>query len=340
MTLIVNFRRWRPLVLLARSQKDRNMRSQPSSSPCNLLVIYQKVVLLSWKPGSSLSMILIYKSSGSSTMLLFRFLVIFLFLTEKIQESNWIATNNDFGCVSLRIAPVHARHTGVYSCKAFNEHGAAVTSASLAVQGTDGLLLDTSHPISLQKIQELESIDKYARLEAPDREFEKPQWIQPFENVDDVGEGQVVELRGLVEPSGDPNLRIEWLMNGHPLMNSNRHRQEHEFGNVILTIVHVLPHDSGVYTCRAYNLQGEATTSATVKILGYERLLLDVQHPSSWQRIQELEAPRIVEEIEEEIIKEKPSFITQLENVEDVPEGHPIHLEATFQPARDSGLKV
>ena len=257
-----------------------------------------------------------------------------------MQESNWIATNNDFGCVSLRIAPVHARHSGVYSCKAFNEHGTAVTSASLAVQGTDGLLLDTSHPASLQKIQELEAIDKYARLEAPEKEFGKPQWIQPFENVDNVGEGQVVELRGLVEPSGDPNLRIEWLLNGQPLMNANRFRQEYEFGNVILIIVHVLPHDSGVYTCRAYNLHGEATTSATVKVLGYEKILSNVQHPTSWQRIQELEAPRIIEEIDEVIIKEKPIFITQLESVENVFEGHPIHLEATFQPARDPDLKV
>ncbi|CAI4222564.1 unnamed protein product [Auanema sp. JU1783] len=255
-------------------------------------------------------------------------------------ESNWIATNNDFGCVSLRIAPVHARHTGVYSCKASNKAGVAVSSASINVQGSEGIISDSTHPNSLAKIREIEAIDKYARLEAPEREFTKPQWIQGFQNFDNVGEGESVELHGLVEPSGDPNLRIEWLFNGQPLMNANRFRQEYEFGNVILTIVHVLPHDSGVYTCRAYNLLGEAVTSASVKIQGYERILSDSQHPVSWQRIQELEAPKQVEEIEEVIQREKPVFLTQLESVDNAPEGTPVHLEATFQPARDPKLKV
>ncbi|RCN50589.1 immunoglobulin I-set domain protein [Ancylostoma caninum] len=266
--------------------------------------------------------------------------ILWFFNDSPLQESNWIATNNDFGNVSLRIAPCHARHSGVYSCKAVNDQGAAVTSASIAVQGSDGLLLDTAHPQSLQKIREMEALDKFARIEAPEREYGKPQWIQPFANADNVGEGEVVELHGLVEPSGDPNLRIEWMLNGRPLMNANRFRQEHEFGNVILTIVHTLPHDSGVYTCRAYNLAGEASTSATVKVAGYERILLDPQHPVSWQKIQELEAPVVIEEVEEEIQREKPSFITQLQSVEGVPEGEKIHLEATFQPARDPELKA
>uniref|UniRef100_A0A158P8T2 Titin n=1 Tax=Angiostrongylus cantonensis TaxID=6313 RepID=A0A158P8T2_ANGCA len=257
-----------------------------------------------------------------------------------LQESNWIATNNDFGNVSLRIAPVYARHSGVYSCKATNDQGAAVTSASIAVKGSDGLLLDSAHPASLQKIRDLEAMDKYARIEAPEKEYGKPQWIQPFENIDNVGEGQVIELHGLIEPSGDPNLHVEWLLNGKPLINANRFRQEYEFGNAILTIVHVLPHDSGVYTCRAYNQSGEASTSSTVKVTGYERLLLEPQHPVSWQKIQELEAPKIIEEVEEVVHHEKPNFITQLESVEGVQEGEPIHLEATFQPARDPELKA
>ncbi|PAV62890.1 hypothetical protein WR25_23783 isoform D [Diploscapter pachys] len=255
-------------------------------------------------------------------------------------ESNWIAISNDFGCVSLRIAPAYARHSGTYTCRATNANGTATTSASVEVQGSEGLLLDTAHPVSLQKIQELEALDKYARLEAPEHEYGPPQWVQGFESYDNVGEGEVVTLHGLVEPSGDPNLRIEWQLNGQPLTNANRFRQEHDFGNVIMTIVHVLPHDTGVYTCRAYNLQGEALTSSTVKVAGYERILLDPQHPVSWQRIQELEAPKVVEVVEEEVPKEKPYFLTQLESVDEAQEGAPIHLEGTFQPARDSELKA
>ncbi|GMR57574.1 hypothetical protein PMAYCL1PPCAC_27769, partial [Pristionchus mayeri] len=259
---------------------------------------------------------------------------------QPLADSNWITMTQDFGCAALKIAPAYARHTGVYSCKATNSEGAAITSAQVTVHGEDSLFLDTQHPASLQKIQEMEAIDKYARLEAPEREFDKPQWIQPFSDVDNVGEGQVVELHGLVEPSGDPSMRIEWLFNGKPILNANRYRQEYEFGNAILTIAHTLPHDSGVYTCRAWNSQGEASTSATVKIDGYERLLLDSAHPVSWQRIQELETPKIIEEIEEVVQQEKPYFLTQLASVTDIPEGEPVHLEATFMPARDPNLKV
>lgn len=72
-----------------------------------------------------------------------------------------------------------------------------------------------------------------------------------------------------------------------------------------------------------------------------ERLFCrDTQHPESWERIQELERPKIVEEVEVPDVKEKPRFLTQLESVSDVDEGTPIRLEATFQPARDNDLKV
>lgn len=53
-----------------------------------------------------------------------------------LQQSSWHVISNDFGCVSLRISPVFSHHSGVYSCKAVNEQGTAVTSASLSVLGS------------------------------------------------------------------------------------------------------------------------------------------------------------------------------------------------------------
>lgn len=66
----------------------------------------------------------------------------------------------------------------------------------------------------------------------------------------------------------------------------------------------------------------------------------DTQHPISWEKIQILETPAAIEEIEEVIEKEKPRFLTQLESAADIPEGAFVRLEATFQPARDPDLKV
>lgn len=73
---------------------------------------------------------------------------------------------------------------------------------------------------------------------------------------------------------------------------------------------------------------------------GYESIVRDTQHPVSWEKIQILETPAIIEETEEVIEKEKPRFLTQLESATDVPEGAIVHLEATFQPSRDPDLKV
>lgn len=62
-------------------------------------------------------------------------------------------------------------------------------------------------------------MDKFPRLEAPEVEFGKPNWVKGFDNIDNLAEGEVVQLTGYVEPVGDPNLKIEWFLNGAPLQN-------------------------------------------------------------------------------------------------------------------------
>uniref|UniRef100_A0A913I9R6 Ig-like domain-containing protein n=1 Tax=Strongyloides stercoralis TaxID=6248 RepID=A0A913I9R6_STRER len=259
-----------------------------------------------------------------------------------LKQSNRYTMSNDFGYVTLRIQPVYTHDAGVYSCKAINNEGNAITTASLEILGDDVLHLNPLHPESLLKIQQLEAIDKNPTLELPVQEYGKPVWLKTFENVEleKDEEGQIIQLHGVVEPANDPNLKIEWFLNGIPLHNANRFRSEKDFGYVTLTILHVLPHDSGVYTCTATNLQGSATTSSTVKVAGYEAIMRDTQHPVSWERIQELERPIIPEEIEIIEEKEKPRFVTPLEDFNDIPEGTPIRLEASFTPARDNDLQI
>ncbi|KAI6230227.1 Hemicentin-1 [Aphelenchoides fujianensis] len=259
---------------------------------------------------------------------------------QPLGNSNRHRITFDFGSVALFMTGVTSLDNGVYSCKAVNKQGAAISNASLSVGETEGIYTNAFHEESYRKILELEGVDKNPRLEYPEQEFGKPVWVQTFQNVDLQDEGDAIQLQGYVDPADDPDLRVEWQLNGVPLQNSNRHRQEFQFGQVQLTIAYPLAHDSGVYTCRAYNLHGEASTSCTVTVAGYESLLLDTLHQPSWERIQELEAPRIIEEVEMVEEKEKPRFLTQLEDAADVPEGTPIKLEATFQPARDNDLQV
>jgi len=64
------------------------------------------------------------------------------------------------------------------------------------------------------------------------------------------------------------------------------------FGYVALTIKHVTTHDIGVYTCRAYNRIGQATTSAQLTVVSKKDIILDSQHPGGLEKIHYLEDTR------------------------------------------------
>ena len=64
--------------------------------------------------------------------------------------------------------------------------------------GGESLLMDTQHPESYKKVQLLEAYDKFPRVEIPDKEFAKPNWLKQLQNADDVKEGEVVHLEGQV----------------------------------------------------------------------------------------------------------------------------------------------
>ena len=140
-------------------------------------------------------------------------------------QSNRYAIGEEFGHVWLRIVGVGLHDAGVYSCKAVNREGAAMTNASLSVAGDERLLLDPLHAQSYARVQELEAMEKFPRLEYPDLEFGKPTWTKTFDSVDVDTEGGIVQLVGHVEPVADPNLHVEWFLNGVPLLNANRFRQ-------------------------------------------------------------------------------------------------------------------
>lgn len=52
-----------------------------------------------------------------------------------LKQSNRFTMNEDFGLCVLRITSVSVHDEGIYSCKATNKEGAAITTASLSVIG-------------------------------------------------------------------------------------------------------------------------------------------------------------------------------------------------------------
>lgn len=145
---------------------------------------------------------------------------------QPLQQSNRHAITNDckllnffelnsylslVGYVALRINGATSFDNGTYSCKAVNAAGGTISNASLTVGETEGIYGDALNPAAFQKIQELESIDKNQRLQYPEQEFGKPNWVKTFENVDLEDEGGVIVLEGFVDPAQDPDLKVRFF---------------------------------------------------------------------------------------------------------------------------------
>lgn len=60
-------------------------------------------------------------------------------------------------------------------------------------------------------------------------------------------------MEGNVEPKKDPDLKIEWFLNGKPIEQATRFKTSYDFGLVNLDLNDTYERDQGIYTCRAYN---------------------------------------------------------------------------------------
>jgi hypothetical protein len=71
-----------------------------------------------------------------------------------------------------------------------------------------------------------------------------------------------------VEPINDPNLKIEWFVNGVAIKTGHRFRTTHDFGYVALDVLYTYPDDSGTYMAKATNLLGEAVNTCQITVGG------------------------------------------------------------------------
>ena len=66
----------------------------------------------------------------------------------------------DFGFVILEISPIYPEDSGEYSCRASNEFGEAVTSATLKCQGKRNVIFESQLPKGMER-----TIERIAELE-------------------------------------------------------------------------------------------------------------------------------------------------------------------------------
>jgi hypothetical protein len=86
--------------------------------------------------------------------------------------------------------------------------------------------------------------------------------------LDNLKEGDHAHLECRVEPINDPNLKIEWFVNGIAIKTGHRFRTTHDFGYVALDVLYTYADDSGTYMAKATNLLGEAVNTCQITVGG------------------------------------------------------------------------
>lgn len=251
----------------------------------------------------------------------------------------------DFGLVTLSINSLRGDDSAIYTCRAVNLLGEAVSTCTLKIEDKHWLLGQTLHPDAIPKLEALET-PRGDKPEIPDVTFESPIFISHLNNVE-CAEGDTVHFECHVEPSKDPTMKIEWFANGKPLPSGARFKSTYDFGYVALDISHAYEEDSGIYTCKATNSKGSASTTGSLRCTSKENIYRQTQHP---QGKAGLEA---VEEVEGELAGRykrkgslpesefaKPIWVVPLNPEFKLLEGQALHLEGTVEPKTDPNLKI
>ncbi len=96
-------------------------------------------------------------------------------------------------------------------------------------------------------------------------------------------------------------------------MAGSRMTMRADFGLVTLDLHYVLAEDIGEFRCVVSNQFGQDETVGMMDVKSRAAILADVQHPASWQRIQEIEAPRPLPGPAEPTVYAKPQFTHPLQ---------------------------
>jgi titin len=262
-----------------------------------------------------------------------------------LQTGTRLRSAFDFGLVSLSINSLRADDSAIYTCKATNLLGEAVSTSSLKIMDRHWLFSDTLHPDALPKIGALEKPPE-GKKEQAEPTYEEPVFISHLNNVECI-EGDNVHFECNVEPSKDPTMKIEWFLNGKPLPYGSRYKSTYDFGYVALDLNHAYEEDSGIITVKATNSKGSAQTTGTLKCTSKQNIYLETQHPqgeAGLEKVKEVEDAQILKGRKPGSSPEKeypkPIWIIPLQPEHRLGESEPVHLEGQFEPKDDPNLKV
>lgn len=107
---------------------------------------------------------------------------------------------HDFGYVALNMKYVYPEDCGTYTCRAVNDLGEAITSASLDCQSKASLLLESQHEHALEKLQALETSRHHRKVEEEVVVNEAPRFVTQLNGPSNLIEGQSAHYECRIEP--------------------------------------------------------------------------------------------------------------------------------------------
>uniref|UniRef100_A0A336LRZ8 CSON014789 protein n=1 Tax=Culicoides sonorensis TaxID=179676 RepID=A0A336LRZ8_CULSO len=172
----------------------------------------------------------------------------------KVEEEEEVTIITEEYRSRLEIRNVNRKRTGKYEIVATNKAGEAKSSGSVVVSDTK------------------------------DEQVKAPRFIKPL-TPKIVAEGEVVILEATVE--SHPTSSFQWFYHQTPIKSSNETRIVTNENKSVLIIESFTRRSSGAYTCRAENVAGSVTSTATVEILEEVHM----------EEVTEFTSPRFVEKI-------------------------------------------
>ena len=253
----------------------------------------------------------------------------------------------EFGTVTLVIEGALLKDAGLFKCTATNNKGIASTSGTLKVQtetgsGISSAALHPSGAAGLEAIQKVE-LAASAKLSSDDAEepgFQAPRFTTDLPAEVHLTPEQSLILECSIEPKNDSALKIDWYHNGLPLNTGTRVMASADFGFVNLKIKDMTSRDAGMYTCKATNNLGSASTFTKVNFQAAPGGVdLTTKHPRGSEGLESIagvEARGLLadaQEAEDEVTA--PVFVTNFEDAEQS-QGSNGHFEASLEPRSEN----
>ncbi|OTF79270.1 hypothetical protein BLA29_010947, partial [Euroglyphus maynei] len=187
-----------------------------------------------------------------------------------------------FGYVVLKILKTQPNDSGTYKCRISNESGFDEMSTTIVCYEENiDVQFQPPPPVTKSKHRK-EDDEEILHQQAPRIKSSSLKDIQTIE-------GQKIHLECYVQPMDDPDLMIQWYKDDEPLRKGSRFVEICDFGYVCLDILCIYPEDSGIYTLKAMNRYGEATTSCYIHCIPTANLDTRSLNEISMESIRRLE---------------------------------------------------